>query len=134
MTNAETNTAAVSEQGAHVAPEPAHRKKRATRKKGAPNGAKAAKGAKPKKAAQTGKKTAKTKGKATAARAESKSAEILALIRRPKGATLVELAKATGWQNHSIRGFLSRAVGKKMGLTVVSQKREDGKRVYSMKK
>jgi len=135
MTNAETNTAAaVSEQGPHVAPVRAQRKKRATQKKGAPQGAKAAKGAKPKKAAQTSKKTARSKGKATAPRAESKSAEILALTRRPKGATLAELAKATGWQNHSIRGFLSGVVGKKMGLTVASQKREDGERVYSIKK
>ena len=135
MTNAETNTAAtVSEQGPHVAPARAQRKKRATQKKGAPQGAKAAKGAKPKKAAQKSKRTAKPKRKATAPRAESKSAEILALIRRPKGATLAELVKATGWQNHSIRGFLSGAVGKKMRLTVVSQKREDGERVYSIKK
>ena len=56
MTNAETNTAAaVSEQGPHVAPARAQRKKRATQKKGAPQGAKAAKGAKPKKAAQKSK-------------------------------------------------------------------------------
>jgi hypothetical protein len=88
----------------------------------------------PKKTAKTRKKAAKPERKAAAPRAESKGAQILALIRRPKGATLSELAKLTGWQNHSIRGFLSGTVGKKMELTVESVKREDGERVYSLKK
>jgi hypothetical protein len=133
MTNAETEkTATLAEQGAHVAPEKAASKKGTTPKKGAPKGKKTAKGGKTKR----GKKTAKPAQakKATTPRAESKGAKILALVRRPKGATLAELAKLTGWQNHSIRGFLSGAVGKKMGLTVDSVKREDGERVYSIKK
>jgi hypothetical protein len=131
MTNADINTTAtMAEQGAHVAPEKPTSKKGATRKKGAPKGAKSAKGAKPQK------KTAKAvQGEKTPTpRAESKGAKVLALIRRPKGATLAELAKLTGWQNHSIRGFLSGTVGKKMGLTVKSEKREDGERVYSLGK
>jgi hypothetical protein len=131
MTNAETNTTAnVAAQGAHVAPKKAPSKKGATRKKGAPKGQKAAKGGKP------GKKLAKhvRAKESSMPRAESKGAKILALIRRPKGATLVELAKLTGWQNHSIRGFLSGTLGKKMGLTVESAKREDGERVYSIRK
>jgi hypothetical protein len=129
MTNVEATekSAAVAEQGAHVAPESAPSKKGASRKKGAPKGQKAAKvrkkGVKPVRAKQ-----------ATMPRAESKGAKILALIRRPKGATLAELAKLTGWQNHSIRGFLSGAVSKKMGLTVESARREDGERVYSISK
>ena len=41
--------------------------------------------------------------------------------------------KATGWQPHSVRGFLSGTVGKKMGLTVKSTKGEDGERTYSVK-
>jgi Protein of unknown function (DUF3489) len=128
MTNAETNTAAtVAARGAHVAPENAPSKKGASRKKDAPKGRKAAKGAK----AKPGKKAAKN---SSMPRAESKGAKILALIRRPKGATLAELAKLTGWQNHSIRGFLSGTLGKKMGLTVESAKREDGERVYSIRK
>jgi hypothetical protein len=134
MTNAETNTAAVAEQGAHVAPEKGTPKKVATGKKGAPKGQKTAKGAKPRKSDKASKKPAKAGRKTGAPRAESKGAQILALIRRPKGATLADLAKLTGWQNHSIRGFLSGTVGKKMGLTVESAKREDGERVYSLKK
>ena len=41
--------------------------------------------------------------------------------------------KATGWQKHSVRGFISGALGKKMGLTVESTKGEDGERNYSIK-
>ena len=40
--------------------------------------------------------------------------------------------KATGWQPHSVRGFLSGTVGKKLGLTVISEKGEDGERSYSI--
>jgi len=40
--------------------------------------------------------------------------------------------KLTGWMAHSVRGFLSGAVGKKMGLTVESTKREDGDRIYKI--
>ena len=127
MTSEETTTgAAVAERGAHVAPNKEASKKVATRKKGAPKAKKTAK------AAKKGAKPARAK-EATSPRAESKGARVLALIRRPKGATLSELAKLTGWQNHSIRGFLSGTVGKKMGLTVVSIRREDGERVYSIK-
>ena len=43
-----------------------------------------------------------------------------------------ELMKATGWLPHSVRGFLSGTVGKKMGLTVTSTKGEDGERTYSI--
>jgi hypothetical protein len=41
--------------------------------------------------------------------------------------------KATGWQPHSVRGFLSGTVGKKMGLTVISTKGEDGERSYAVR-
>ena len=41
--------------------------------------------------------------------------------------------KATGWPAHSVRGFLSGTLGKKMGLTVTSTKAEDGERRYSVK-
>jgi len=62
----------------------------------------------------------------------SKTAKVLDLVKRPGGSTLKELMKATGWQPHSVRGFLSGTVGKKMGLTVISEKNEDGERSYSI--
>jgi hypothetical protein len=67
------------------------------------------------------------------AREGSKTATILEMLKRPGGATAKELLKATGWQPHSLRGFLSGTVGKKMGLTVTSTKGEDGERSYSVK-
>ena len=141
MTNAEAtiteNAATVAEQGAHVAPEKASSKKRATQKKGAPKGKKSSKGkakASLKKEAKTGKKAKPAHANdASTPRAESKGAKILELIGRPKGATLAEIVKATDWQKHSIRGFLSTAA-KKHGLKIESTKTEAGDRVYQIKK
>src|SRR5712672_2593208 len=62
------------------------------------------------------------------ARDGSKADKILELLKRPVGATSKELMKATGWQPHSVRGFLSGTVSKKMGLAVTSTKDEDGER------
>jgi hypothetical protein len=42
--------------------------------------------------------------------------------------------KATGWQSHSVRGFLSGTLGKKMGLKIESSKTNDGERVYCLAK
>jgi uncharacterized protein DUF3489 len=71
--------------------------------------------------------------KAAGSREGSKTAKVLDLLKRPGGATTKELIKATGWQKHSLRGFLSGTVGKKMGLAVTSTKGEDGERSYSIK-
>jgi hypothetical protein len=62
----------------------------------------------------------------------TKTAKILALLGRADGASLQELRKATGWQAHSVRGFLSGALKKKMGLRVDSTKRDSGERVYRL--
>lgn len=78
-------------------------------------------------------KAAKPAKESDGARAGSKAAKILDLLKRPVGATLAELMKATSWQAHSVRGFLSGTVGKKLGLTVESTKAEDGARTYSVK-
>jgi Protein of unknown function (DUF3489) len=71
-----------------------------------------------------------TKSRVT--RAGSKTSHMLDLLKRPGGATSKELMKATGWLPHSVRGFLSGTVGKKMGLTVISIKSDDGERTYSV--
>ena len=78
-------------------------------------------------------KKAKGGKPAKRARKNSKTTILLDLLKRPGGATAKELMEATGWQPHSIRGFLSGTVGKKMGLAVVSIKGEDGERSYSIR-
>src|ERR1700681_2016243 len=62
----------------------------------------------------------------------SKTIQVIALLRRPKGATLQAIMRATGWQAHSGRGFVSGQLKKKFGLKVRSFKR-DGERVYALK-
>jgi hypothetical protein len=107
--------------------------KRANKAKGAAKQAKKAKtGAKAKPANAAKGKPAKAGSKPAAARDGSKKAEVLGLLQRKGGATLAQIMKATGWQKHSVRGFISGALGKKMGLTVDSVRREDGERVYSI--
>ena len=80
------------------------------------------------KAAKKAPKSAKVAG----TRDGSKAAKVLDLLKRPGGATAKELMKATGWQPHSVRGFLSGTVGKKMGLTLTSTKGDEGERIYSV--
>ena len=55
---------------------------------------------------------------------------ILDLLRRPAGAGLNEIVEATGWQAHSVRGFISGTVRKKMKLNVISTRDENGVRSY----
>ena len=75
---------------------------------------------------------APTAKKAAPANSGSKAGKILDLLKRPGGVTLKELMKATDWQAHSVRGFLSGTVGKKMGTPVESSKRADGERCYRL--
>jgi len=71
--------------------------------------------------------------KAATARRGSKSAKILDLLKRPGGALLKELTKATGWQPHSVRGFLSGTLRKKMGIPFESFRSTDGERAYHVR-
>lgn len=86
------------------------------------------------KAKTTAKPAAKAAAKKTAAAptpALGKGATILALITRKGGATATELQNATGWQAHSVRGFLSTANKKGLAKNIASARREDGARVYT---
>ena len=63
------------------------------------------------------------------AKRSSKQDEVIAMLRRPEGATVDEVASSTGWQRHTVRGVFSGTLKKKLGLTLASAKEERG-RVY----
>ena len=90
-------------------------------------------------AARTSKKAARTKGAAkpkaatkaaSTPRAESKQSQLIAMLRQPDGATIAEIAKALEWEPHTVRGAISGALKKKLGLNVESEKAGDRGRVY----
>lgn len=60
-------------------------------------------------------------------RANSKAAAIIALLKREGGATLEEMMDATGWQKHSVRGFMAGALKKRHGFTAISEKTDQGR-------
>lgn len=122
----ETGTAQATATGAQ--PKPAKKAR-----VGARSAHVAPKKGKPGKKAKAAKKAPKGHKKAGTARDGSKTAKVLDLLKRADGATLKELMKATDWQAHSVRGFLSGTIGKKMGLKVASTKTDDGERTYSIK-
>ena len=62
----------------------------------------------------------------------TKSDRVLSLLKQPSGTTLKQIVEITGWQAHSVRGFISGHVVKKIGLRVKSFRR-DGERVYAVK-
>jgi hypothetical protein len=65
----------------------------------------------------------------TDAKRPSKQDDVIAMLRRAEGATVDEVARATGWQRHTVRGVFSGTLKKKLGLTLASAKEERG-RVY----
>ena len=62
----------------------------------------------------------------------SKESQVIAMLRRPEGATLTQIGESTGWQTHTIRGFFAAALKKRHGLAVTSEKPEGGERTYRL--
>lgn len=62
----------------------------------------------------------------------TKQATLIAMLRAPEGATIEEIMAATGWQSHTVRGAMSGALKKKLGLTITSQKVEGRGRIYAI--
>ena len=90
---------------------------------------KAAKKPKPSKNAGRAKKPARKPKKD----GTNKKAEVIAMMKRAKGATLAEIMKATGWQPHTVRGFVS-ILGSKGGEKIESSKNAAGERTYKIGK
>ena len=65
-------------------------------------------------------------------RDNSKQAQVIAMLKRPEGATIAQIMDVTGWQQHTVRGTFAGAFKKKLGLSVTSEKLEGGERIYKI--
>lgn len=83
-------------------------------------------------ARKSGTRKAPTKQFALKAKATSKQAKVLAMLQSPTGTTVAAMMKATKWQQHSVRGFLSGVVRKKLRLKLSSKLNADGERIYQV--
>ena len=80
-------------------------------------------------------KKATTSGEQTASDPiETKTDKVIKLLRRKNGATIADIREVTGWQPHSVRGFLSGTLKKRMGLAITSQADAKGVRRYRISK
>lgn len=95
-----------------------------------PAGKKASKGARKAKTAPKDAATGDGEQAAPRTRENSKQAQVIAMLKRPEGATIPQICEATNWQAHTVRGTFAGAFKKKLGLTVTSDKAEGGVRVY----
>ena len=75
--------------------------------------------------------SAKGVAKPPKAEPNTKQSHVIAMLQSPTGATIAAMMKATGWQQHSVRGFLAGVVGKRLKLRLGSKK-VDGERVYQI--
>ena len=90
-------------------------------------------------ATRTSKNAARTKGaakpkaankQASTPRTDSKQSQLIAMLKQPDGATIVEITKALDWLPHTVRGAIAGALKKKLGLKVESEKFDNRGRVY----
>ena len=63
-------------------------------------------------------------------RDNSKQAQVIAMLKRPEGATIAQICAATGWQQHTVRGTFAGAFKKKLGLALASEKAQGSERIY----
>ena len=63
-------------------------------------------------------------------RDNSKQAQVIAMLKRPEGATIAQICEVTGWQQHTVRGTFAGAFKKKLGLALASEKAQGGQRIY----
>ena len=85
-------------------------------------------------------RTAKTKSKvvitaksASVSRPGSKTATVITLLKAKRGTTIPEMMNATGWQSHSVSGFIAGSLRTRHGLEVISEKRDGEDRRYRLR-